>query len=64
MTPRRYVSGARSGLVHLLTTAHATFQLNNEPYGDGWLVKIKVTGDASERADLLDAAAYTATLNE
>ncbi|MBR4804823.1 MAG: glycine cleavage system protein GcvH [Bacteroidales bacterium] len=31
--------------------------VNNDPYGEGWLVKIKIS-DASEIDSLLDAAAY------
>jgi glycine cleavage system H protein len=31
--------------------------VNKDPYGDGWLIKIKVT-DASELDELLDPAAY------
>ncbi len=31
--------------------------INNDPYGDGWLVKIKLS-DPSEADGLLDAAAY------
>lgn len=31
--------------------------VNNDPYGEGWLVKIKIS-DASEINGLLDAAAY------
>jgi glycine cleavage system H protein len=31
--------------------------VNSDPYGDGWLVKIKLTNE-SEKEDLLDAAAY------
>ncbi|MFA5814399.1 MAG: glycine cleavage system protein GcvH [Bacteroidales bacterium] len=31
--------------------------VNKDPYGEGWMVKIKVT-DSSELASLLDAAAY------
>jgi glycine cleavage system H protein len=31
--------------------------VNNDPYGDGWMIKIRVPGDA-DRAGLLDAAAY------
>lgn len=31
--------------------------VNNDPYGEGWLVKIKMT-DPSELDELLDAAAY------
>lgn len=32
--------------------------VNNDPYGEGWLVKIKIS-DASEIDTLMDAAAYT-----
>ena len=32
--------------------------VNRDPYGDGWMVKIKLT-DASELDALMDAAAYT-----
>ena len=35
--------------------------VNDDPYGDGWMVKIKIT-DASELDDLMDAAAYEAIL--
>jgi glycine cleavage system H protein len=31
--------------------------VNSDPYGDGWLVKIKLT-NKSEKENLLDAAAY------
>ena len=31
--------------------------VNNDPYGEGWIVKIKIT-DASELGDLMDAGAY------
>ena len=33
--------------------------VNTDPYGDGWMIKLRLT-DESERATLLDAAAYTA----
>jgi glycine cleavage system H protein len=36
--------------------------INSDPYGDGWLVRVRVA-DASERDALLDAAAYTSTLS-
>jgi glycine cleavage system H protein len=36
--------------------------INDEPYGEGWLVKVKLT-DPSERDALMDAAAYEATLS-
>jgi glycine cleavage system H protein len=35
--------------------------INEDPYGAGWLVKVRLS-DASERDALLDASAYTATL--
>jgi glycine cleavage system H protein len=36
--------------------------VNNTPYGDGWMIKLRMT-DESERAALLDAAAYEAKLS-
>ncbi len=36
-------------------------KINADPYGDGWLVKIKLS-DLSEADQLMDAAAYEATL--
>ena len=36
-------------------------QINDDPYGGGWMVKVKLT-DASEREALMDAAAYQAQL--
>jgi glycine cleavage system H protein len=35
--------------------------INTDPYGEGWLVKVRLA-DPSEREGLLDAAAYEATL--
>jgi glycine cleavage system H protein len=35
--------------------------INEDPYGAGWLVKVRLS-DASERDALLDANAYAATL--
>jgi len=35
--------------------------INEDPYGEGWLVKIRLS-DPSEREALLDAASYQATL--
>jgi len=37
-------------------------KINDDPYGDGWMVKVRMT-DPSERDALLDAAAYSATLS-
>ena len=36
--------------------------INEEPYGSGWLVKIRVS-DASEADDLLDAETYESSLS-
>jgi glycine cleavage system H protein len=36
--------------------------INEDPYGDGWLVKVKVS-DASEAEQLLDADAYRELLS-
>jgi glycine cleavage system H protein len=36
--------------------------INEDPYGDGWLVKVKLS-DPAEQESLLDAAAYEATLS-
>ena len=35
--------------------------VNDDPYGDGWMVKVKIA-DASELDGLMDAAAYEAML--
>jgi glycine cleavage system H protein len=35
--------------------------INEDPYGEGWLVRVKLS-DPSEQDGLLDAAAYEATL--
>ena len=36
--------------------------INDDPYGDGWLVRVKLS-DESEKDALMDAAAYTASLS-
>ena len=36
--------------------------INDDPYGAGWLVKVKLS-DPSETESLMDAAAYEATLS-
>jgi glycine cleavage system H protein len=36
--------------------------INNDPYGDGWMVKVKLS-DESELDGLIDAAAYEGTLS-
>jgi len=37
--------------------------VNEDPYGDGWLIRIRLT-DADEKAGLLDLAAYKKVLEE
>jgi glycine cleavage system H protein len=37
--------------------------VNEDPYGDGWLIRIRLT-NPGEQADLLDLAAYTKVLEE
>ena len=37
--------------------------LNSDPYGEGWIMKIRPAGDA-ETSTLLDAKAYEATLED
>ena len=36
--------------------------INDDPYGAGWMVKVKLS-DPSQVSELLDAAAYKATLD-
>jgi glycine cleavage system H protein len=36
-------------------------KINEDPYGEGWLVKVRLS-DPAEREQLMDAAAYSATL--
>jgi glycine cleavage system H protein len=36
--------------------------INNDPYGDGWMVKVRLS-DPSETESLMDAAAYEGTLS-
>ena len=38
-------------------------KINQDPYGDGWMVKVKLS-DPSEADDLMDAAAYRKLLEE
>jgi glycine cleavage system H protein len=39
------------------TLADSPEQINEDPYGEGWMVKVKLS-DPSEAEELLDAAAY------
>jgi glycine cleavage system H protein len=36
--------------------------INDDPYGDGWLVRVKLS-DEGEKDGLMDAAAYSASLS-
>jgi glycine cleavage system H protein len=42
--------------------ADAPETINEDPYGEGWLVRVRLS-DASEQDALLDAAAYEASLS-
>jgi glycine cleavage system H protein len=37
-------------------------KINDDPYGEGWMVKVKLS-DPSERDSLIDAATYTSQLS-
>jgi glycine cleavage system H protein len=53
------VSGVVAAVNEALADAPET--VNGDPYGDGWLVEIRVDGGAADpTAGLLDAAAYRA----
>jgi glycine cleavage system H protein len=41
--------------------ADAPDAINDDPYGEGWLVKVRLS-DPAEREALMDAAAYAATV--
>ncbi len=43
--------------------ADAPETINEDPYGDGWLIKIRL-GDPAEVASLLDVDAYRKLLEE
>jgi glycine cleavage system H protein len=45
------------------SVADSPEKVNDDPYGDGWLVKVKLS-DPSELDDLMDAAAYRKMLEE
>jgi glycine cleavage system H protein len=45
------------------SVADSPEKINDDPYGDGWLVKVKLS-DPSELDDLMDAAAYRKMLEE
>ena len=43
--------------------ADAPETVNADPYGDGWLVEVRVEGDGDPTAGLLDADAYQALVD-
>jgi glycine cleavage system H protein len=47
--------------INLLVTENPGM-INEDPYGEGWLVKVRLS-DPAERESLLDAASYMATLS-
>ncbi|SFO77444.1 glycine cleavage system H protein [Geodermatophilus dictyosporus] len=56
------VAGVVSAVNEALTDTPET--VNADPYGQGWLVEITVSGDGGDpTADLLDAAAYQALVD-
>jgi glycine cleavage system H protein len=56
------VAGVVSAVNDALTDAPET--LNSDPYGAGWLVEIRVSGDDGDpTSGLLDAAAYEALVS-
>ncbi|MDX6659155.1 MAG: glycine cleavage system protein [Solirubrobacteraceae bacterium] len=42
--------------------ADAPEKINDDPYGEGWMVKVKLS-DPSQKESLLDAATYTSQLS-
>jgi glycine cleavage system H protein len=55
------VAGVIAAVNSALTDAPET--INSDPYGEGWLVEIRVTGGGDPTADLLDADAYQALVD-
>ena len=49
------ITGEVTGINEALDDAPET--VNKDPYGEGWMIKLKVS-DSSQLDDLLDAAAY------
>jgi glycine cleavage system H protein len=44
------------------TLADTPEKINDDPYGEGWMVKVKLS-DPSQKESLLDAATYTSQLS-
>jgi len=55
------LGGEVAGANEVLGDAPET--INEDPYGEGWIFKLRV-GDAAELAGLMDAAAYAKLLEE
>ncbi|MGY1810755.1 glycine cleavage system protein GcvH [Blastococcus sp. SYSU D00669] len=55
------LAGVVSAVNDRLTDAPET--VNADPYGEGWLVEIRVEGDGDPTAGLLDADAYQALVD-
>jgi glycine cleavage system H protein len=36
--------------------------VNNDPYGEGWMIRIRLASGAASTSDLMDAAAYKALI--
>ncbi len=50
------VSGEVTAINEALVDAPDT--VNSDPYGDGWMIKLRVSDFENERASLMDAQAY------
>ena len=57
----REICRATSSSEILEELANGPEKINDDPYGDGWMVKVRLS-DPSERDALLDTATYTAEL--
>ena len=55
------VAGVVTAVNEALEDAPET--INADPYGEGWLVEIRVSGDGDPTAGLLDAAGYQALVD-
>ena len=55
------VAGVVAAVNEALADAPET--INSDPYGDGWLVEITVSGDGDPTTQLLDARAYQALVD-
>ena len=61
--PKRVVSTVVGEIVEVNTAlGENPDAINEDPYGEGWMVKVKLS-DPSEKDALLDAKAYEASLS-